>query len=202
MAIYLWLKVTSQKQIMKDFGFYDGPVDSTKDAARSEAILKVNQKYLPKRFHEPTYFKETDIVLKNLRKFHDYEIKNFKLEEFKCNCNRKYCSGYPGVLSTQLLINLQDLRDTIGKPINIMHAAGGGMRCEESNARTKGSIKGSQHTKFRAVDLQIPGMTETLIGRQVVMNEWKARPGYGYTYCNVNGSHPHMGNSVHVDVKK
>lgn len=202
MAIYLWLTVKSQKQIMADFGFYDGPIDSLKNVGRNNAALKVNRKYLPKKFHKPVYYKETDIVLRNLKKFHDLEIKNFKLEEFKCSCGRKYCSGYPVVLSSQLLINLQELRDTIGKPITVMHAAGGGMRCEELNRRTPGAIKNSLHTKGRAADIQVANMTETLIGRQTVMNEWKRLPKHNYTYCNVNGSHPNMGSSVHVDVSK
>ena len=49
MAVYLWLTVKSQKQIMKDYGFYTGAVDSKKDDARAKAIRKVNEKYLPKK---------------------------------------------------------------------------------------------------------------------------------------------------------
>lgn len=186
MAVYLWLKKSSRKQIMKDNGLAN--------------VKAVNVKYLPKKFHTDTYYKETDIVLRNLRRLKECEVRNFKLEEFKCGCGRRYCSGYPGVLHAQLLINLQEMRDTIGKPITIMSAAGGGMRCKEFNSRTPGSIPNSRHTKFRAVDLQIPGMTDTLEGRQEVMEIWKDQPKAGYTYCNVNGSHPNMGNSVHVEV--
>ena len=195
MAVYLWLNVKSQKQIMKDWGFYDGPVDSVKDDARDQAVLKVNTKYLPKKFHKAVYYKETDIVLRNLRRFTDCDIKNFKLEEFKCGCNRRYCSGYPGVLNEQLLINLQELRDIIGKPMSISS----GMRCEEFNRRTPGSIPNSKHTKFKAVDFYVPKLTDTLVGRRSVMNEWKRLPKAGYTYCNENGSHPNMGEAVHVE---
>ena len=186
MAVYLWLKKSSREQIMKDNGL--------------KSIKQVNEKYLPKRFHTDTYYKETDIVLRNLRRLKECDVRNFKLEEFKCGCGRKYCSGYPGVLNAQLLIDLQELREVIGKPINIMSSVGGGMRCTEFNAKTPGAIKNSGHTKFRAVDLQIHGMTETLVGRQEVMKAWRERPKAGYTYCNVNGSHPNMGNSVHVEV--
>lgn len=196
MASYLWLTVKSQKQIMKDFGFYDGPIDSAKDDARNEAILKVNRKYLPKRLHKAIYYKETDIVLRNLRRFTECGIRNFKLDEFKCGCGRKYCSGYPGVLNDRLLINLQEMRDILGKPITITS----GMRCAEFNAKTPGAIKNSKHTKFRAVDFYVPEITEALIGRKSVMNEWKKLPKAGYTYCDVNGSHPNMGNAIHVEV--
>ena len=181
MAVYLWLKKASREQIMKDYNL--------------SSIKQVNERYLPKRFHTDTYYKETDIVLRNLRRLKECEIKNFKLEEFKCGCNRKYCSGYPGVLNAQLLINLQELRDTIGKPMTITS----GMRCEEFNRRTPGAIANSKHTKFRAVDFYVPNVTEVLAHRKDIMAEWKALPKAGYTYCNVNGSHPNMGSAIHVE---
>ena len=181
MAVYLWLKKSSREQIMKDNGL--------------KSIKQVNEKYLPKRFHTDTYYKETDIVLRNLRRLKECDVRNFKLEEFKCGCGRKYCSGYPGVLNAQLLIDLQELRDVINKPISITS----GMRCAEFNAKTPGSIPKSKHTQFRAADIYVPNMTEALIGRKSVMAEWKKLPKAGYTYCDMNGTHPNMGSAVHVE---
>ena len=192
MAIYLWLKVTSQKQIMKDFGFYDGPVDSKKDDARKKAILKVNKKYLPKRFHDEVYYKETDIVLKNLRRFKESGVTNFKLEEFKCGCGRRYCSGYPAVLSANLLKNLQNLRDEIG-PMTISS----GLRCQEYNDSLPGSISNSQHLLGLAADFYGPG-TDTVGERKRIVREWLKKPYANYAYSDT----PNMNEAVHVQCKK
>lgn len=191
MAVYLWLTVKSQKQIMKDYGFYNGTVDSEKDAARDAAILKVNKKYLPVRFHKAIYYKETDIVLRNLRRLQECGVKNFKLEEFKCGCGRKYCSGYPVVLNAQLLINLQTLRDEIG-PMTISS----GLRCQKYNDSLDGSISNSKHVQGKAVDFY-GKRTETIGGRNEVKKIWKSLPKYGYTYSDT----PNMNEAVHVDVK-
>lgn len=191
MAVYLWLTVKSQKQIMRDYGFYCGAIDSKKDKARKEAILKVNKKYLPKKFHDDIYYKETDIVLRNLRRLKECEVKNFKLEEFKCGCGRRYCSGYPVVLNAQLLINLQTMRDEIG-PMTISS----GMRCQEYNDSLPGSIETSKHLSGKAVDFY-GKRTETIGGRNEVKKIWKSLPKYGYTYSDT----PNMNEAVHVDVK-
>ena len=65
---YLWLTTKSRKQIMKDNGFYQGAVDSFKDEKYLDAVEKVNKKYLLVRYQKRVYYKETDIVLRNLRR--------------------------------------------------------------------------------------------------------------------------------------
>ena len=44
--------------------------------------------------------------------------------------------------------------------------------------------------------------THTLANRKKVMAYWKTLPKAGYTYCNENGNHPNMGNSIHGQVEK
>lgn len=200
MGTYLWLTTVSRKEIMTEYGFYSGKINSARGNAYRKSVRLVNKEFLPKKFHNDTYYKETDIVLRNLRRLSETGAnKYFSLKEFKCNCEGKYCSGYPVVLNAALLKRLLVLREALGLPVVIMAPYGGGIRCQESNDKTPGSIKASKHPKGRAVDLQVPSVTHTLAGRQRVMKIWKEIGG-GYTYCNVNGSHPNMGESVHVEV--
>lgn len=197
---YLWLTTVSRKQIMTEYGFYSGKINSARGGAYHKAVREVNKTFLPKKYHNDTYYKETDIVLRNLRRLSDTGANQyFSLKEFRCSCKGELCSGYPGVLNAGLLKRLLALREAMGLPVVIMHEAGGGMRCQEKNDATPGSVKNSYHTKWRAVDVQVPGVTHTLAGRQRVMSVWKNLGG-GYCYCNVNGSHPNMGESVHLQV--
>lgn len=191
---YIWLLVKNRKQIMKDFNLYEGNIDSKKDAAYRKGVRKVNEKYLPVKFHTDLYYKETDIVLKNLRRFKQNDIRHFKLEEFKCNCKRKYCSGYPGLLNARLLINLDMMRDEIG-PITITS----GMRCQEYNDSLEGSSTESRHLPkhgCKAADI-CAEVTSTEEGRDEVKELWTSLPKAGYTYSDT----PNMYTSVHVQTK-
>ena len=196
---YLWLKTTSRKEIMTEYGFYSGKINSARGGAYRKAVREVNKTFLRKKYHNDTYYKETDIVLRNLRRLSETGAnKYFSLKEFQCNCKGELCSGYPVVLNAGFLKRLLLLRESLGLPVVIMHEYGGGMRCQASNDMTPGSVKGSRHVVARAVDIQVPSVTDTLAGRQRVMKIWKGLGG-GYTYCNVNGSHPNMGDSVHIE---
>lgn len=190
MAITLFIK--TRKQIMKNAGLYKGKVDSKKDNAYWEGICKVNNKYLPRRFNEIKVYPETDIVLRNLRALQNAEVKNFKLEEFKCGCGRRFCSGYPAVLSKNLLVNLQTLRNEIG-PMNVTS----GLRCTEYNATLPGSSSTSGHLKGLATDFYGKG-TDTVEERDEVKEMWMKQPKSSYTYSDT----PNMYTSVHVQVKK
>ena len=190
MAITLLVK--TRKQIMKDAGFYKGKVDNKKDDAYWVAIGKVNYKYLPAKLHTPEVHPETDIVLRNLRSLKAAGVKNFKLEEFKCGCKRKHCSGYPAVLSKNLLINLQDLRDDIG-PMTITS----GLRCEDYNQTLPGHSDDSRHLKGLAADFCGKG-TDTEEEREEIKRKWMQMSHSSYTYSDT----PNMYTSVHVQVKK
>lgn len=189
---YLWLLTTSRKQIMKDAGLYKGVVDSKKDEAYLDGVEATNKKYLPKKFHKRVYFKETDIVLRNLRNFHESGVKNFKLEEFKCGCGRRHCSGYPAVLSKYLLSDLQLMRNNIGAM-----TISSGLRCQKYNDSLTGSVKNSEHLHGRAVDFYGSG-TDDFVKRKDVKRKWLTLPYANYTYSDT----PNMGEAVHVQVKK
>lgn len=190
MAITLLVK--TRKQIMKDAGLYTGKVDNKKDSAYWEGICAVNLKYLPRRFNEIKVYPETDIVLRNLRSLKAAKVKNFTLDEFKCGCRRKHCCGYPTVLSKNLLMNLQDLRDEIG-PMTITS----GLRCKEYNASLDGSSTVSGHLKGLATDFCGKG-TDTEEERKEIIREWLKKPYANYAYSDT----PNMYTSVHVQVKK
>lgn len=185
-----------QKELIY-LGLMSGKPKMTSTKEYKAAILKLQKMYFRnKKEHDGAYGTKTDILLRNAYRVKLY-TKNFKLEEFKCECKGKHCTEYPKLISNQLLKNLHNLRNKFGKPITITS----GMRCKGFNNSLVGASTSSRHLIAKALDLYIQGVTDTLDGRRKVMAYWKKLKGYNYTYCNVNGSNPNMGNAVHVDVK-
>ena len=117
---------------------------------------------------------------------------NFKKSEFKCPCGK--CNGYGDGIASSLLVTLQKLRDKYGK-LQITS----GYRCTSHNKEVGGSTN-SKHTKGQAADFYIDGFNSQS-KRVDMVNELKKTEYYNYSYTNVNGSHPNMGNVVHVDTK-
>lgn len=165
--------------------------------AYRDAVLKLQKRYFKsKKEQDGAYGSNTDILLRNAYRVKLY-TKNFKLEEFRCECVGRYCTEYPKLISVQLLKNLQSVRSHFGKAITITS----GVRCKAFNNSLVGSIPNSRHTMGKALDIYVSGVTDTEDGRRKVMTYWKQLKGYNYTYCNIGGSNPNMGNAVHVDVK-
>lgn len=197
-SVYKWLFVKSQKQIMQKAGLYDGRIDGIKDKEYLKAILAVNKKYLPQKFHQSIYYKETDILLRNIRALQASGADEyFDISEFQCNCKGHLCSGYPVVMKINLLNNLIKLRKELNKPITITC----GFRCQKYNDSIKGSIKKSGHINGTAIDMYTYPLSTTLTGRRKIMNMWRKYPNYYYAYCNENNNHPNMGNATHLEVK-
>ena len=117
---------------------------------------------------------------------------NFKKNEFKCPCGK--CNGYGDGIASSLLATLQKLRDKYGK-LQITS----GYRCESHNKEVGGSTN-SKHTKGQAADFYIEGFNSQS-KRVDMVNELKKTKYYNYSYTNVNGNHPNMGNVVHIDTK-
>ena len=117
---------------------------------------------------------------------------NFKKAEFKCSCGR--CNGYGDGIASSLLVTLQALRDKYGA-VKITS----GYRCTSHNKEVGGSTN-SKHTKGQAADFYIDGFNSQS-KRVDMVNELKKTEYYNYSYTNVNGNHPNMGNVVHVDTK-
>ena len=170
----------------------------------NDANIKKFQKIafpkLPKE-QDSKYGTKTDIALRhwvNVRKW----TKNFEPEEFKCECGGKYCTGYPSWMKKVELQNLQSIRDHYGKPITVTC----GLRDRVYNSKLRGSIPTSKHLSGYAVDIYIPGVTDTLAGRKSAINWIKKLPNHNYSYGNgynsngVNGlSASYMGNCIHTD---
>lgn len=189
--------LTDRKQqiYLEYLGLYDGKIDGKKGPKHDAAIVALQKKYMPESEWDGKYGEKTDIVLVNAYRVKKY-TKNFKLEEFKCKCNGRYCTGYPARLDIQLLKNLQSLRNEFGSVI-----VTSGLRCTKYNNKMTGSSKTSKHLKGKALDIAILPLTNSESGRKKVMAYFKKLPEYNYTYCNISGNYPNMGNAVHIDVK-
>lgn len=187
------LSVKNRQSYLKYLGFYDGKVDGIAGDKTKGAYLALQKKYFAGDDIDGKYGKNTDKLLRSA-----YNValfcKNFRLEEFKCQCGGKYCTGYPAVLDHQLLANVQSIRDQFGSTV-----ISSGLRCSKHNSKVGGSLL-SRHKSGKAVDIK-GAYTKTESGRQTVMKYWKTLPGQRYTYCNIDGSNPGMGKAVHGDVK-
>ena len=117
---------------------------------------------------------------------------NFKKTEFKCPCGK--CNGYGEGIASTLVETLQELRNKYGK-LQITS----GYRCPSHNKAVGGSTN-SKHTKGQAADFYLDGFN-TQSNRVNMVNELKKTKYYNYSYTNVNGNHPNMGNVVHIDTK-
>jgi len=188
------LSIKKRQEYLKILGFYTGNIDG-KVGAKTKAAYKALQKAYFTRAEDidGIYGKHTDILLQNAYnvKMH---CKNFELKEFKCGCGGRHCTGYPAVLNPQLLQNVQAVRDKCGAT-TITSA----LRCSKHNSAV-GGASGSRHKSGKAVDIK-NNTSKTESGRKFIMAFWKTLKGWRYTYCNIKGSNPNMGTSVHVDVK-
>lgn len=189
------LTIRQRKTYLKKLGYYDGKINGIEDAELKKAYKDLQDDYFRnKKDRDGVYGKNTDILLINAYNVHLY-TKSFELREFRCGCCGEHCTGYPVLLDTQLLKNVQKLRNKFGS-ITITS----GIRCKGYNNSLPGSSRTSRHMQGKAVDIYNT-KTRTEAGRKVVMSYWKKLPKANYTYCNLGGNHPNMGNAVHVDVK-
>jgi uncharacterized protein YcbK (DUF882 family) len=105
---------------------------------------------------------------------------NFNLEEFAC----KDGSGFPNnvlINISELAINLQVLRDHIGKSIKI----NSGYRSPKHNAKI-GGVKNSQHVQGKASDLVVEGMKPKELANaiEVLISQGKMKQGGIGVYPN------------------
>ena len=133
--------------------------------------------------------------------------KNFKPEEFRCECGGKYCCGYPSYMKPAQLIHIQKIRDHYGKPIEITS----GLRCKTWNSKCGGSIQNSLHMQGLALDFYQEGVTDVLANRKRSIKWIAKQPNHHYSYGNgiyrlttkktYSGSisAPYMGNALHTD---
>lgn len=130
------------------------------------------------------------------------EIKNFKPEEFKCDCGGRYCTGYPDRMRVKTLKFLQAIRNYTHTPIIVTS----GLRCSARNKMVGGSTV-SKHLTGQAVDYYIKGKTDTITSRKALIEKIKNWNGHEYSYCNGYDSNKNriysssMGNAVHTQTR-
>lgn len=189
------LSVKERQEYLKALGFYDGNIDGIAGEKTKAAYKALQKAYFTRKSDiDGKYGTNTDILLQNAYNVKKY-CKNFNLTEFKCGCGGKYCTGYPAVLSVQLLKNLQSVRSKYGST-----TITSGMRCKTHNSKLSGSASTSRHLSGKALDIK-NSKTATEAGRKEIMSYVKALTGHRYTYCNIGGNYPNMGTAVHFDVK-
>jgi len=199
------LDVKTRQKYLKELGFYTGSIDGSVGPLTKKAYKDLQNKYFTRKQDlDGLYGPNTDVLLRNAYSLKD--IKNFKLNEFRCGCKAKYCTGYPAIIDKNLIDNLQKMRDTYNKSITITS----GLRCGTHNAKI-GGVAGSSHTKGKAVDIYMNGKSNTHGGRVELVNYWDTLPNARYAYCNnymkyVNQNpfvykSSTMGNATHLNVK-
>lgn len=141
-------------------------------------IKKIQKKYLRAKDVTSKYDTNTDNLLRHLYNVKKY-TKNFKPEDFKCDCGGKYCCGYPTRMKAKTLTNLQDIRDHFNVPLIVTS----GLRCKGYNNSLPNSSSTSYHMKGKAVDF-VGSCTSTLAKRKKVINYAKKLANHSYTYCN------------------
>lgn len=184
------LSVAERKKLFKAIGM----------EYNTEGIKKLQKKYMRPKDVDGKYGINTERVLR-----HVYNVmvhtKNFKPEEFKCDCGGRYCTGYPSWMKQVELEHLQTIRTHYGKPMKITC----GLRCQKYNDKCKGSIRNSKHLTGYAADFYMQGVTDSLANRKSAIKYIKTLPNHNYTYGNgINSAGAsvkasYMGNALHTD---
>ena len=199
------LTIKERQKRLSYLGFYTGKIDGKEGRLTKEAYKKLQDTYfIRKQDKDGIYGKNTDILLNNA-----YNVKlichNFKLEEFKCHCNGKYCTGYPYIINTILLADVQIFRNKLNTPMNLTS----GIRCKKWNEHVGGGVA-SRHLIGKAIDFYTK-YSKSLEVRKGYINKWineikESRYGYSKGYANKKGkiSYPeasHMGSAIHIDIE-
>ena len=153
------------------------------------------------------YGVDTDRALRHWYNVRFYS-KDFKPEEFRCECGGRYCTGYPSYMKRVELANLQAIRDHYKRPMTVTC----GLRCAPYNRSLAGSIQNSKHLTGYACDFNMNGVTESIAQRKAAIKWIKKLPnhhysyGHGYNSYGVAISAPYMGYgdgaAIHTDTNK
>lgn len=174
---------------LKTLGYFNGAINNKVTPQYTEAVLKFQQKAFKRAEDiDGKGGENTWIAVQNFVNFKDR--KYFKPTEFRCNCG--HCTGYPAVVSNDLLDILEDLRIDNGS-ITITS----GLRCQWINSRLNGSSPTSRHMKGKAADFYNKKLTASRAKRTATVKLWYTYRKANYSYANTPG----MGNAVHGDVK-
>lgn len=174
------LSVTKRKEYLEYIGCKD--------------VKSFQKKYMRSKDVDGKYGSSTDKALQSVYNILRYGDGFFNPSEFKCKCGGKYCTGYPAVVSVQLIKNLAFLRKDSGKPITIQS----GLRCKTWNKMQSGSATQSRHISGLAVDIYSSVLTNTKAQRTKLVKRWYSFKKAHYAYSDTSN----MGRSVHLDVNK
>lgn len=86
-------------------------------------------------------------------KDHDQQEKLVKREAFRCDCQGRYCDGFPVLINPTLVDKIDELEKLLKKTVQIIS----GVRCEKRNVEADGS-KRSFHLLGRAADIRCETM--------------------------------------------
>ena len=202
------LSIKKRQTYLKDLGFYNGLIDGKEGAKTKKAYKDLQVKYFTKskrpNDRNGIYGKNTDLLLRNAHLFYEYNIKHFRLEEYRCKCN-SYCTGYPALLNYKLLVNEDKLREHY--KLAVSNSCG--LRCKKHTADVGGS-KTSGHLKGNACDMYIQNYSDKFDHRKNIVNYWTGTLNLYHAYCNgyrvrnkkvSHPSAPNMGNYTHIEVK-
>lgn len=194
------LSVEKRKQYFKELGL--GNYNKTN-------ILKFQKKYMKRRIdYDGIYGTNTDNTLRTVYNVSVWLPKqfggksNFAPSEFACECNGRYCCGYPSYMKQNELKNIQAIRNHWGRPVTVTC----GLRCKTQNKRV-GGITYSRHLTGQAIDFYQKGVTDTLANRKKAIKYIKKLANHNYTYGHLIDSTGRrryaagMGNCLHTDSK-
>lgn len=85
-------------------------------------------------------------------------VRHFRREDFRCRCGGRYCGGFPAEPDLKLVLIADGAIDHFGKPFAPAADLVSGLRCPTHN-KNEGGVVGSRHTKGKAMDLRIPGIS-------------------------------------------
>lgn len=197
--------IKNRQKYLTKLGYYKGKIDGVEGAQTKKAYKQLQEKYFTrKKDIDGLYGVNTERLLINAYRVKVY-TKNFKLEEFRCGCEAKYCTGYPAKLNIKFLKNMQKLRNKYGS-LSITS----GLRCVNYNSKI-GGIRGSKHTQGKAADWLTSYTFKSLTNRKRAIDWYiKYCSSVNYAYCDGYGrtkwrkeypSVPSMYKSIHVDCK-
>ena len=202
------LSIKERKKRLKYIGLYTGKLDNKENKEYKKAVLTLQKKYFPKDEQDGRYGANTEILLINAYRVKKY-CTHFKLEEFKCECNGKYCTRYPAKLSKTLLKNAEKSRSYLNTPMTVTS----GLRCPRFNTLC-GGASFSKHKSGQAMDF-VSSKTKTFEQRKSFIKWFIKLTGSTYSYCYKYGktkyttytgtnpacNYPEMGNAIHIDTK-
>lgn len=173
----IWLSIRTRQTYLKTLGYYKGVIDGISGPLTTQAYQELQNDYFIRvKDKDSKYGNNTDVLLRNVWNFRS--ARHFKLSEFRCHCNGKYCTGYPEVVSPALIGNLDLMRDIYGS-LGITS----GLRCYTWN-RLIGGVNGSAHTKGKAADVNNRILNATLSSRKNGIEKWLSFSGSQMGYCN------------------